>query len=79
MTFLFETTNLKKSKNFCNKKGIDNVVQIEVLKGTSHRNGGLISDGKKTVANYVYDNDYYLDSNKSQLIGHWTFRHRSGH
>lgn len=28
---------------------------------------------------YVYDNDYYLDSNKSQLIGHWTFRHRSGH
>lgn len=28
---------------------------------------------------YVYENDYYLDSNKSQLIGHWTFRHRSGH
>ena len=27
---------------------------------------------------YVYENDYYLDSNKSQLIGHWTFRHRSG-
>ena len=51
MTFLFETTNLKKSKNFCNKKGIDNVAWIEVLKGTSHRNGGLISDGKKTVAN----------------------------
>ena len=22
---------------------------------------------------YVYENDYYLDSNKSQLIGHWTF------
>ena len=73
MTFLFETTNLKKSKNFCNKKGIDNVVQIEVLKGTSHRIGILassikITDTKVEYIEYKDDGAYFVEETISGNI-----------
>ena len=28
---------------------------------------------------YRYYNDYFLDADRTQLIGEWTFRHRAGH
>ena len=36
---------------------------------------------KKSVGKtyYRYYNDYFLDADRTQLIGEWTFRHRAGH
>lgn len=36
---------------------------------------------KKSVGKtyYRYYNDYFLDSDRTELVGEWTFRHRAGH
>ena len=56
-----------------------NISLYDLKNNTVFLSGPLRDCDYKSGFSNVDENDYYLDSNKSQLIGHWTFRHRSGH